>query len=131
MTEREARYRSGAAVQLGHPKSYVLNRRCFGRRCLVLVDGGAWYWLPHLVRHSPTGFEWGYAGSGPADLARSIAGDHMGVDDPSPLIYQTVKDELVAPLPQEGSFIPVRAVDDIVNRILLERTRAMRGGTGQ
>lgn len=28
--------------------------------------------LGHRVRHSPTGFGWGYAGSGPADLARSL-----------------------------------------------------------
>jgi hypothetical protein len=29
--------------------------------------------VPHLVvHHSPTGFEWGYAGSGPADLALNI-----------------------------------------------------------
>lgn len=28
--------------------------------------------LPHVVCHSPTGFEWGYGGSGPADLALSI-----------------------------------------------------------
>ncbi len=28
--------------------------------------------LPHCVRHSPTGFEIGYCGSGPADLAFSI-----------------------------------------------------------
>lgn len=28
--------------------------------------------LPHLVRHSPGGFSWGYGGSGPADLARSV-----------------------------------------------------------
>lgn len=25
-----------------------------------------------MVRHSPTGFSWGYGGSGPADLARSL-----------------------------------------------------------
>lgn len=31
--------------------------------------------LPHVVRHSPTGFEWGYGGSGPADLAYSILAD--------------------------------------------------------
>lgn len=28
--------------------------------------------LRHWVRHSPTGMEWGYGGSGPADLAYSI-----------------------------------------------------------
>lgn len=28
--------------------------------------------LPHIVKHSPDGFSWGYGGSGPADLARSL-----------------------------------------------------------
>ena len=28
--------------------------------------------LPHHVKHSPTGFTWGYQGSGPAELARCI-----------------------------------------------------------
>jgi hypothetical protein len=38
----------------------------------------------HLVQHSPTGFEWGYDGSGPADLALSILGKFVppaGPDD--------------------------------------------------
>lgn len=34
--------------------------------------------LRHYVRHSPTGMEWGYGGSGPADLARSILIDVLG-----------------------------------------------------
>lgn len=34
--------------------------------------------LVHFVRHSPSGFEWGYAGSGPADLARSLIIDAIG-----------------------------------------------------
>lgn len=34
--------------------------------------------LPHHVKHSPTGFSWGYAGSGPADLARSLLIDALG-----------------------------------------------------
>lgn len=33
--------------------------------------------LHHVVRHSPTGMEWGYGGSGPADLARSILLDYL------------------------------------------------------
>ncbi len=28
--------------------------------------------LRHVMYHNPTGFEWGYGGSGPADLALSI-----------------------------------------------------------
>ncbi len=34
--------------------------------------------LKHLVLHSPDGFEWGYLGSGPADLALAILGDWFG-----------------------------------------------------
>lgn len=46
----------------------------------VQVDGGPGVIpqpLLHVVKHSPTGLEWGYAGSGPADLARSILLDAL------------------------------------------------------
>ena len=35
------------------------------------------YLLPHVVFHSPTGFSWGYGGSGPADLSLSILADYL------------------------------------------------------
>lgn len=38
------------------------------------VDGQP---LRHVVHHSPSGFEVGYGGSGPADLALSILNDHL------------------------------------------------------
>jgi hypothetical protein len=38
-------------------------------------EGGWVYRLPHANLHSPTGFECGYGGSGPADLAASILAD--------------------------------------------------------
>jgi uncharacterized protein DUF6166 len=34
--------------------------------------------LPHIVRHSPAGLNWGYGGSGPADAARSLLLDALG-----------------------------------------------------
>jgi hypothetical protein len=34
--------------------------------------------LRHVVKHSPTGFEWGYEGSGPAELARCLLIDVLG-----------------------------------------------------
>lgn len=34
--------------------------------------------LRHVVRHSPSGLSWGYGGSGPADLARSLLLDALG-----------------------------------------------------
>lgn len=36
--------------------------------------------LPQIVYHSPTGFEWGYPGSGPSDLALALLVDHLGED---------------------------------------------------
>ena len=39
------------------------------------------YPLLHIIYHSPTGFEYGYAGSGPADLAFSILADYYGITD--------------------------------------------------
>jgi hypothetical protein len=42
--------------------------------------------LRHVVHHSPAGLEWGYGGSGPADLALSILADYFG--------EQPTKDEL-------------------------------------
>ena len=36
-------------------------------------ETAVWTNVPHLVtHHSPSGFEWGYGGSGPADLALNI-----------------------------------------------------------
>lgn len=39
---------------------------------IITVNGKP---LKHIVRHSPTGFNWGYGGSGPADTALSIMTD--------------------------------------------------------
>ena len=35
-----------------------------------------------LWNHSPTGFEWGYCGSGPAQLALALLADHLGEPPP-------------------------------------------------
>jgi hypothetical protein len=64
--------------------------------CVVeIVDGENVRPLIHQNRHSPTGFEWGYGGSGPADLARSILADVLG-RMPGPELYQEFKREFVA-----------------------------------
>jgi hypothetical protein len=34
------------------------------------------YPLPHIEKHSPDGFQWGYLGSGPSDLAYAILADY-------------------------------------------------------
>lgn len=55
-----------------------------------------------LHNHSPTGFEWGYGGSGPAQLALAICA-HALDDGPRALrVYQHFKWQHVANLPQAG-----------------------------
>ncbi len=73
--------------------------------------------LKHLVRYSPDGFEWGYGGSGPADLARSILGDILAQTDPNPDDYQRVKWALIATLPPEGGEL----TEDQVLEVLFDR----------
>ncbi len=55
-----------------------------------------------LRSHSPTGFEWGYAGSGPAQLALALAADVLRDDDRALLVYQRLKFELVGAFAEEG-----------------------------
>lgn len=67
--------------------------------------------LPHRVRHSPTGFEWGYGGSGPADLARSILWDHLGLE-PASILYQRFKQDWVSKWPKSGFTIDSQEIDE-------------------
>jgi hypothetical protein len=43
----------------------------------------------HLPKHSPTGMNWGYAGAGPADTARSLLIEALGNDAICPLCAGT------------------------------------------
>lgn len=58
-----------------------------------------------VVNHSPTGFCWGYAGSGPAQLALAILLEHFNGDKGRALaIYQEFKDAVIARLPMDDDF---------------------------
>lgn len=52
-----------------------------------------------LWNHSPTGFEWGYAGSGPAQLSLALLADHLSNDDEAVSLHQEFKRSVVADLP--------------------------------
>jgi hypothetical protein len=49
--------------------------------------------------HSPTGFEWGYDGSGPAQLALAILGEFLPKDQ-TILLHQKFKFEIISNLPR-------------------------------
>jgi hypothetical protein len=73
-----------------------------GGGCLVMLDDAV---LPmpaidpkREARHSPDGFQWGYAGSGPAELARAIL-VALHPDNPAvrhPACYQAFKVDVIA-----------------------------------
>lgn len=79
-------------------KVYAGGRLIPGQRTLsetlITVDGKP---LKHIVRHSPTGMNFGYGGSGPADLALSILEDvFRGRVELADLFYMEFKWEFVA-----------------------------------
>jgi Family of unknown function (DUF6166) len=52
-----------------------------------------------LVNHSPAGFEWGYGGSGPAQLALAIVADCLNDDEQAVRLHQQFKWLVIAQLP--------------------------------
>jgi hypothetical protein len=70
--------------------------------------------LPNELRHSPAGFNFGYLGSGPAELARAIL-IALVPDDPvvrHPGCYQRFKAEVIARLQGDGFTLPSTAVEN-------------------
>ena len=55
-----------------------------------------------LWNHSPTGFEWGYCGSGPAQLALALLAGHLGDDNVAVALHQDFKHAVVTRLDERG-----------------------------
>lgn len=54
-----------------------------------------------LRDHSPSGFEWGYGGSGPAQLALALLAHHTGDDAYACAMYQHFKWNVICALPEQ------------------------------
>jgi len=85
--------------------AYILRRGGLGAGAAILEarDASLKRLDPRLDlrNHSPTGFEWGYGGSGPAQLALAICADALRSSDAPPLrFYQKLKFAAVARVPQ-------------------------------
>lgn len=82
-----------------------------GVQCFREYDGDTLHFSieQRVVKHSPTGMEWGYNGSGPADFALNIL---LYYTDPAAAVYlyQSFKHSFVSRLPREGGTI---AAEDI------------------
>jgi len=85
-----------------------------GHAAIVTVDGRRLNPRFDLWNHSPTGFEWGYAGSGPAQLALAILADHLGNDEQALNLYQRFKWAVVAELPHREWILTSEEVEKML-----------------
>lgn len=108
-------------------KRYAGTRTSEGCRVDVLEDGRPPRPLDprlDLRNHSPTGLEWGYAGSGPAQLALALAADAGGDDALALRAYQRLKFRLVGRLPRDGWELDEEQVRAALTAIDRERGRS-------
>jgi hypothetical protein len=83
-----------------------------------------------LVNHSPDGFAWGYAGSGPAQLALAILLAAGLDDDTAVALHQAFKAEHVATLPDGDDFVLAVDVQGWLSRQLRLVCQFCRQGYG-
>ena len=99
-------------------------------------DGSVFTNVPHLVvHHSPTGFEWGYGGSGPSDLALNICeallrqrgykGERVQCYRGKCLrmaygLHTYFRDQFIVPLPHGGGDIPYDAAQEWITKKMQE-----------
>ena len=65
-----------------------------------------------LVNHSPSGFCWGYRGSGPSQLALALLLNAGATNEEAVAWYQQFKEEAIAPLPQDNFELPTERVSE-------------------
>ena len=70
-----------------------------------------------VVYHSPTGFEWGYPGSGPSDLALNVLA--MCTDGKTAIrLHLRFRDVFITTMPYEGGNISVERVKEWIRQEL-------------
>ena len=80
-------------------KTYLVERQPTGVICVVTENNSDKELNPRLdlMNHSPTGYEFGCEGSGPAQLSLALLADCFGNDDERALeLHQWFKREVVA-----------------------------------
>lgn len=105
-------------------KCYVGKRTEYG--AFVTVDGRALDPRHDLRNHSPDGFEWGYGGSGPAQLALAMLADHFNDGRKALEIYQDFKFAVIAGLSGDEWTLTSREIEQALERIRVESLK--RGG---
>jgi hypothetical protein len=103
-------------------------KRYEGRRegfaVIVTVDGRRLNPRRDLWNHSPTGFEWGYGGSGPAQLALALLADHCGDDEQALNLYQRFKWAVIAELPCRHWTLTSEEIEQVIQTLRDRKTVA-------
>ena len=88
---------AGQACDDGRMKTYAGERARDGAVRIRVEQDGAVRPLAHSTGRDPTRFDYGYDGSGPADLARSILADYLGYA-PKWRVYRAFLHQFIVPL---------------------------------
>lgn len=112
-------------------KIYKATRKAETEELVVKVVEGTWtsHLKPRydLRNHSPSGFECGYLGSGPAQLALALCADALDDDDRARRVYQAYKMRVVVALPKTGSWqLEESDVRRVCEELEAERARPVK-----
>lgn len=88
-----------------------------GYAVIVTVEGRPLNPRLDLWNHSPTGFEWGYGGSGPAQLALAILADHLGSDEQAFNFHHRFKWVVIAELPKRSWTLTSQEIDQVLQML--------------
>lgn len=80
-----------------------------------------------LRNHSPTGFEWSYGGSGPAQLALALLADALPNEETALGLYQSFKWEVVVALPWRAWSLTESEVRQVAAKVAALRTSDVSG----
>lgn len=99
-------------------------KRTSGNSVVVLADGVVLSPVASqkLRDHSPDGFEWGYSGSGPSQLALAILLDLYG-ERIAMSYYYDFKQKFIATADQDGFVISSDDVDAWLKKAMLDDER--------
>jgi hypothetical protein len=110
-------------------KTYIGRRE--GYAVIVTVNSRSLNPRLDLFNHSPTGFEWGYCGSGPAQLALAILADYLGEDESALNLHQRFKWSVIAELPRKAWTLTSSEIAEAIVRINAAEAEGERRSYGR
>jgi hypothetical protein len=113
----------------GHGHPTAIDGASAGPRLVYVTTADGKYDLSpkpsqKLFNHSPDGFQWGYGGSGPAQLALAILLDYLGDKDEALRLHQPFKWAIIARLPKDKAWeIDALTIEDFLRQHEVEAER--------